>query len=233
MKWLPIWLENNPSLSKKFFSEIKLAVSARKISEKTLPQGRELCNLICNIIEKRFSNLKGCSRFIDYNELKGLLLNDKAPNLKKIKSRTNGFIYSKKGTLNTGNELKKIKETFNKLGYSHNFTLTSNIKEFGGQSAFLGCVRGTVKLIMVKKEIMDIKNGEVLVTSMTTPEYLPAMKKSIAFITDEGGITCHAAIIAREMRKPCIIGTKIATQILKSGDKVEVDADKGIVKILN
>ena len=67
---------------------------------------------------------------------------------------------------------------------------------------------------------------------MTTPDFVPAMKKASAFITDEGGITCHAVIIAREMKKPCIIGTKIATQILKDGDLVEVDADNGVVRIL-
>ena len=67
---------------------------------------------------------------------------------------------------------------------------------------------------------------------MTRPEYLPAMKKAAAFITDEGGITCHAAIIAREMKKPCIIGTKIATQVLKDGDMVEVKANHGLVIIL-
>ena len=67
---------------------------------------------------------------------------------------------------------------------------------------------------------------------MTTPDYIPAMKKAAAFVTDEGGITCHAAIIAREMKKPCIVGTKIATQILHDGDLVEVDADKGVVRII-
>ena len=67
---------------------------------------------------------------------------------------------------------------------------------------------------------------------MTTPDYIPAMKKAAAFVTDEGGITCHAAIIAREMKKPCIVGTKIATKVLHDGDLVEVDADKGVVRIL-
>jgi len=59
------------------------------------------------------------------------------------------------------------------------------------------------------------------------------MEKAAAFVTDEGGMTCHAAIVAREMKKPCIVGTKIATQILKNGDLIEIDANKGIVKILN
>ena len=67
---------------------------------------------------------------------------------------------------------------------------------------------------------------------MTRPEFLPLMSKASAFITDEGGITCHAAIVAREMKKPCIIGTKIGTKALKDGDMIEVDADKGVVKII-
>ena len=58
------------------------------------------------------------------------------------------------------------------------------------------------------------------------------MEKAAAFVTDEGGITCHAAIVSREMNKPCIIGTKAATKLLKDGDRVAVDADAGIVRIL-
>lgn len=68
---------------------------------------------------------------------------------------------------------------------------------------------------------------------MTNINYLPVIKRAAAIVTDEGGITYHAAIISRELKKPCIIGTKIATQIIKNGDLVEVDADNGVVKILN
>ena len=71
-----------------------------------------------------------------------------------------------------------------------------------------------------------------MVAVMTFPNFVQAMERASAFVTDEGGILCHAAIIAREMRKPCITGTKIATKVLKDGDLVEVDADKGIVKKL-
>jgi pyruvate,water dikinase len=67
---------------------------------------------------------------------------------------------------------------------------------------------------------------------MTTPDFVPAMRKAVAIITDEGGITCHAAIVSRELGKPCIIGTKIATKALKDGDVVEVDADNGVVRII-
>lgn len=104
--------------------------------------------------------------------------------------------------------------------------------EISGQIAMKGKVVGKVRLLKMKSEIPELQEGEILVTAMTTPDYLPAMNKAAAFITDEGGITCHAAIVAREIGKPCIIGTKIATSLLKTGDLVEVDADKGIVKII-
>jgi len=104
--------------------------------------------------------------------------------------------------------------------------------EIKGQVAFKGKLRGKVRLIKLVAEAKSLKKGEVLVTAMTDPRYIQAMKKAAAIVTDEGGITCHAAIVARELKKPCIIGTKIATQVLRSGDEVEVDAVKGIVKII-
>lgn len=105
-------------------------------------------------------------------------------------------------------------------------------KNIKGQIAHKGKVQGVVRIIRKKDFISLVKEGEILVSPMTTPDYLPAMKKASAFVTDEGGITSHAAIAARELKKPCIIGTKIATQVLKDGDIVEVDADRGIVTIL-
>ena len=65
---------------------------------------------------------------------------------------------------------------------------------------------------------------------MTTPDFVPAMKKAAAIVTEQGGITSHAAIVSRELGVPCVIGTKIATRVLKDGDLVEVDANKGIVR---
>lgn len=83
-----------------------------------------------------------------------------------------------------------------------------------------------------EKDANNLTPGEILVSTMTQPELMKGMINAAAFITDEGGLLCHAAIIARELQKPCIIGTKIATKILEDGDLVEVDADSGIVKIL-
>jgi pyruvate, water dikinase len=67
---------------------------------------------------------------------------------------------------------------------------------------------------------------------MTTPDYLPAMYKAGAIVTDEGGVTCHAAIVSREFDIPCIVGTQNATSILKDGDQVTVDAMNGKVVII-
>jgi pyruvate,water dikinase len=95
----------------------------------------------------------------------------------------------------------------------------------------MGYAKGKIKVIKSSKDFNQFKQGNILVTSMTVPDYVPLMKKSAAIITDEGGISCHASIISRELKIPCIIGTKIATKIFKDGDLVEVDANKGIVII--
>jgi phosphohistidine swiveling domain-containing protein len=109
---------------------------------------------------------------------------------------------------------------------------TGSSKELKGMVANRGLVRGKVRICRGIDDIPKVQKGEILVASMTRPEFLPAMQKASGFITDEGGITSHAAIVSREMNKPCVIGTKIATEVLKDGDLVELDANKGIVKLL-
>lgn len=95
-----------------------------------------------------------------------------------------------------------------------------------------GKVVGIVKILHSPKELSKMKEGEILVAPMTSPDFIIAMRKAVAIITDEGGITSHAAIVSRELGIPCIVGTSIATKFFKDGDKVEVDADKGVIKKL-
>lgn len=111
-------------------------------------------------------------------------------------------------------------------------TLSQDIAEFHGTPASTGKVRAKVRVILGSADFSEFRQGEILVTEMTRPDFISLMKQAAAIVTDEGGLTSHAAIIARELQKPCIIGTKIATQVLKDGMMVEVDADKGVVKIL-
>jgi phosphohistidine swiveling domain-containing protein len=106
----------------------------------------------------------------------------------------------------------------------------NDIDHVKGNIAFKGNVKGKVKIVLELKDLIKIEKGDILVTQMTVPSFISAMVKASAFVTDEGGITCHAAIIAREMKKPCVIGTRIATKVFKDGDIVEVDADNGVVR---
>lgn len=105
-------------------------------------------------------------------------------------------------------------------------------KEIKGNIAYKGMAKGRVKIVLRGDQIDKVERGDVLVAVMTFPNFVPAMEKAAAFVTDEGGILCHAAIVSREMKKPCIIATKIATKVLKDGMMVEVDAEKGLVKVL-
>ncbi len=98
-----------------------------------------------------------------------------------------------------------------------------------GETASGGSYTGKVKVIRDIAELKKIEKGDVLVTIMTTPDMVPAMQKAGAIITDEGGMTCHAAIVSREMGTPCLVGTEHATEILNDGQIVTVHASRGIV----
>jgi len=108
----------------------------------------------------------------------------------------------------------------------------SEAQSLSGKPAFLGRVKGKVRIIDWEKDFSKFKKGEILVTAMTRPEFMSILRKASAIVTDEGGITCHAAIVSRELKIPCVIGTQTATKLLKDGDLVEVDANRGIVKII-
>lgn len=111
-------------------------------------------------------------------------------------------------------------------------------REFHGTIANTGKVVGLVRVVKVDnpdsiaKLAQELKPGSILVTGMTNPTMVPLFKKLAGIITDEGGMACHAAIISRELGVPCLVGCKIAMQVLKDGDEVEVDATSGIVRKL-
>ncbi len=98
-----------------------------------------------------------------------------------------------------------------------------------GLPASPGVASGKVNKIKDSTELDKIKEGDILVTVMTTPDMVPAMKRAAAIITNEGGMTCHASIVSRELGIPCIVGTGNATEILNNGDVVTVDAKLGVV----
>jgi phosphohistidine swiveling domain-containing protein len=125
----------------------------------------------------------------------------------------------------TGKELEEHRNLFKKEDYSH-------IKELKGTTANPGYAKGIAKVFHQDGDTSKVNKGDILIAFMTNASFVAAMDKAAAFVTNEGGILCHASILAREMGKPCVIGTDIATKVFKDGDLVEVDAEKGIVRRL-
>lgn len=107
-----------------------------------------------------------------------------------------------------------------------------DVKILGGDCASPGRVRGEAKIVNVPKDMVKMKPGDILVSIATTPDLVPAIKKAAAIVTDAGGITCHAAIISRELGIPCVVGTRIATKALHDGDVIDVNATHGKVDII-
>lgn len=98
-----------------------------------------------------------------------------------------------------------------------------------GKGSGSGVAQGRVRLVANLADAERLETGEVLVATMTNVNYLSAMARAAAIVTDEGGITCHAAIVARELKKPCVTGVKVATQVLHAGEEVRVDGERGSV----
>jgi len=103
----------------------------------------------------------------------------------------------------------------------------SDEKVITGNIANKGKVTGTARVLNSYKDIYKVQKGDIIVATMTTPDYISAMEKASGFITDEGGITCHAAILSREFDVPCIVGTINATTEIKDGELLELDAYSG------
>ncbi|MDP2973510.1 MAG: PEP-utilizing enzyme [Candidatus Diapherotrites archaeon] len=118
------------------------------------------------------------------------------------------------------------------LDITESLKVDSGIRELHGSTAFPGYAKGFVKRIDSPEEMGKMNKGDILVSASTSPDMLPAMGKAAAIITDSGGITCHAAIVARELRIPTLVGTKFASKILKDNDLVEVEAGKGFARKL-
>ncbi len=153
-----------------------------------------------------------------------------------IKNRKDGFamiwINGKVQTVfgNESLELQaEIARTYKSLNAEEE---KSDRKIILGSIANKGKVRGIARVLNTYQDIYKVEKGDIIVATMTTPDYVSAMEKAAGFITDEGGITCHAAIISREFNVPCIVGTLNGTKEIKDGQMIELDAYTGKVYIL-
>jgi len=107
-----------------------------------------------------------------------------------------------------------------------------NQKEFKGRVASPGLVKGKAKIVLGGKDFDKLNKGDILIVTNTSPDFVTVMKKAAAIVAEEGGLTAHVSVVSREFGIPCVVGVNNITNILKDGDTVEVDANKGIVKIL-
>ena len=113
--------------------------------------------------------------------------------------------------------------------YPEEEKIVLNQKIITGTAAFYGVAQGPVKLVFNNNDLNKVEPGDILVTPMTMVSFTPALVKAAAIVTDDGGIMCHAAVVARELQKPCLIATKIATRLLRDGEIVILDTQAGTV----
>lgn len=183
-------------------------------AENKLVNWRECWKLTPNeIFELRFNNDKKIIHLARGRKWAGIIYETSLPGYKVLREdEIRPFI----------EEINSIKEGGKKLIGG----------EIRGMVANKGKITGRAKIILGKSDFGKFENGDIIVTAMTSVDFIPLMERAGAFVTNEGGITSHASIVSRELNKPCIIGTKIATKVLRDGDLVEVDAEKGIIKVL-
>ncbi len=187
-------------------------------------------HMILQVIEEKTGVPKKYLEYLSYEEvevaIKGLI--SKATLEKRLE---NGILVEYTGTtyrMIEGEEAVSLRDELEKklLGEQDQKSIT-------GQTACQGYAKGIARVILDENDFQKLKKGEILVTGMTRPEFVPLMKVAAGIVTNEGGITCHAAIVSRELGKPCIIGTKIGTEVIKDGDLIEVRANHGTVRILS
>ncbi|MFH1587947.1 MAG: PEP-utilizing enzyme [Candidatus Diapherotrites archaeon] len=177
-------------------------------------------------IGKRFYLTLNQVRYMLDEEIIELLKTGKSDPNELNERYSNGvlLVYGSKQGIYSG---KKAQETIQKI---YPKEILKQTDELHGSCAFEGKTKGIVKIIDHPNEMPKLRKGEILVSHSTNPNLISAMKRAKAIITDLGGITSHAAIVSRELKIPCVIGTKTATKILMDGDKVIIDARKGTVK---
>jgi phosphoenolpyruvate synthase/pyruvate phosphate dikinase len=184
---------------------------------------------ILNEIATRLNCSLESIKFATPQEITEALAHNQKLNPKKLLQRREAFVML---VISDQYEQYEGKEALRVITKEFRQISSAETAEIKGMPAFKGIVRGTVKIIHDARDLGSLHKGDILVCEATNPDLVIAMSLAGAIVTNEGGVTSHAAIVARELRKPCIIGTKIATKVLKDGDVVEVDANQGVVKIL-
>lgn len=184
-------------------------------------------------IEKRIKKVLP-SKYIKYYKVMTIkeIFGNKEIDEEELKLREEGF------ALFNGNII--LKENLKEFFEQNNMNIILKDEEkiidsslIRGAIAYPGKVIGKAKIVYTIEDTEKIKEGDIIISPMTVPNFIDAVKRASAIVTDEGGTVCHAALIAREFRKTCIVGTRNATKILKDNMIIEVDGNNGVVNIIN
>jgi phosphohistidine swiveling domain-containing protein len=219
---------NNPILKENLEDLGKLKFEGRKILNAFIFEKGVLLNILKPLSIKYLEEDEDAI-YLYSKEILGLF-EGKIPPKKVINERKKCYALTR-----IDNNL--IKYTHKKsLKLFNNFTQPKKNNMIKGIVAKKGKAKGKVVIAPmltnieeINKVISKMEQGDILVAHSTTPELMTLIDKAAAIVTDQGGMLSHAAVISREFNIPCVIGTKIATKVLKDGDKVEVDAENGIV----
>jgi len=199
-------------------------LNAREYSTPIYSQSEVYFRSVMKAVGKREGINADLLTCLSRNEFERYLRNGDMPNADILKERFDygAIVYLNEAeNILTGEDAEKVDEIV---------AQAKDVSELKGMVAYKGKVQGICRIVPDPFKHEHFQDGDILITGMTRPEFLPVMKKASAFVTDAGGMLCHAAIAAREMKKPCIIGTEVATKVFKDGDLIEVDAEKGIIR---
>jgi phosphoenolpyruvate synthase/pyruvate phosphate dikinase len=228
--------KKNKTLEKNIRKLEKLKFEGRDLLNSYLLEKGTIDNILKCIAKNNSIKAKDV-RYLYTEELNNLLEGAKISQ-KTVENRKSSFVViglGKNVKYLEGKEAKKITDDFDRWEAAE---FAKAKKGFKGISANKGKVQGKVVISPMLDVKMALKigkrmnKGDILVVQSTNPDLISLCKKAGAIVTDQGGMLSHAAIISRELKIPCIVGTVNATKILKTGDLVEVDANKGVVKIL-
>src|SRR3989344_5936791 len=207
--WLSLWEQDRLKHIKLFQEE--LLREARKMREKDTLHA-DTVSFFNKCLAKLAEKEQWEYETLQFMAIEEITASIKSKNIDTLyNKRKEGYAYFKDTLIvdDFRNALKNYKIELKDDNYDNN-------KEIVGTTACRGCVTGKAKIVISSKQIGNVNKGDIMISCMTTPDFVPAMEKAAAFVTDEGGVLCHAAIIAREMQKPCVIGTKIATKVFKN-----------------
>jgi phosphohistidine swiveling domain-containing protein len=205
----------------KFLPEIS---EVRKYSEKTFVETEKFFELFAKQLSKKIFIPSELILCMTKEEIETYFEKGKVPNNEMLKRRYSQSVLlfkPKEYEIKTGKNVDKIEDAILKI---------SNNDQITGQVAFPGLTSGIARVVVEAHKVKKFNRGDILITGMTRPDFIPLIKMSGGVVTDGGGVLCHAAVAAREFKKVTIVGTEVATKMFKDGDFIIVDGNKGIVK---